>query len=134
MSTDAHPRREDTTERDHARVSCDNVGAIQSTTDRVGPGATSGVTQSPRTRPETNVNAAKPKKCVAKSFKHVTVDELQDFFGIRIAMEMLIYKLWAIGAWRIRLRPHTTFANPFATRCSCPHGSNQNARSSFFAI
>ena len=134
MPTDGHPRREDTTERDHARVICDNVGAIQSTTDRVGPGATSGVTQSPRRCPETNVNAAKPKKYVAKSFKDTTIDELQDFFGIRIAMEMLIYKLWAIAAWRLRLCPHDTFANRFATRCSCPHGRNQNARSSFFAI
>ena len=51
MPTDAHPRREDSTESDRARAIYDNGGTIQPTTDRAGPGATSGDAHSPRRCP-----------------------------------------------------------------------------------
>ena len=43
-----HARREDSPESDLARVICDKVGSIQPTSDRAGPGATSGDAHSPR--------------------------------------------------------------------------------------
>ena len=67
MPTDAHPRREDSPESDRARVICDNVGAIQPTTDRAGPGATSGDAHSPRRCPD-----AKGSPVLRRRYPHHT--------------------------------------------------------------
>ena len=61
-----------------------------------------------------NVKAAKPTNYVAKNFKHVTTDELQAFFGIRIAMEMLIHKDRYEMYWRMENNSPLTYTPGFA--------------------
>ena len=55
-----------------------------------------------------NVKAAKPTNYIAKNFKHATTDELQAFFGIRIAMDR--YEMY----WRMENNSSLTYTAGFA--------------------
>ena len=68
-----------------------------------------------------NVKAAKPTNYIAKNVKHVTTNELQAFFGIRIAMEMLIHKDRYEMYWRMENNSTLTYTPGFAKIMSRDH-------------
>lgn len=62
-----------------------------------------------------NIKTQKPNNYVAKKWKKVTVPEMKAFFGLRIAMEVLIHKDRYEQYWNMEENHHLTYTPGFPT-------------------